>query len=162
MEPALRPLLPSPANLGADYDGARRVFLAPFLPDCLKAEGCFRAHLPAGPGPVHPGRDGFVPPTVGLLAAEMPANQKALLLAAIDRWVSIQPSEDAVRRMAEIEADLDGTFFAWTGIHDENARAYMRIQGPTLIIELASRGSRLGHYHTIYRNPTSEYGGLGP
>ena len=52
MEPALRPLLPSPANLGADDDGARRVFLAPLLPGCLKAEGCFRGNLPAGPGPV--------------------------------------------------------------------------------------------------------------
>ena len=38
----------------------------------------------------------------------------------------------------------------------------MRIQGPTLIIELASRGSSLGHYHTIYRDPTLEYGDLGP
>ena len=109
-----------------------------------------------------PGRDGFVPPTIGLLAAEMTANQKVLLLATIDRWVSIQPPEDAARRMAELEADLDRTYFAWTGISQENARAYMRIQGPTLIIELASRGGNLGHYHTIYREPTLEYGGVGP
>ena len=109
-----------------------------------------------------PGRDGFVPPTIGLVAAEMTADQKALLFAAIGRWVSIQPTEDAARRMAELEAALDRTHFAWTGTHDPNARAYMRIQGPTLIIELASRGGSLGHYHTIYRDPTSEYGGLGP
>lgn len=106
-----------------------------------------------------PGRDGLVPPTIGLSASEMTAEQKALLLAAIDRWVSIRPSEDAARRMAELEADLDRTYFAWTGTHDANARAYMRIQGPALIIELASRGSALGHYHTIYRDPTLEYGG---
>ena len=37
----------------------------------------------------------------------MTVNQKALLLAAIKEWVSIQPSENAVPRMAEIEADLD-------------------------------------------------------
>ena len=109
-----------------------------------------------------PGRDGFVPPEIGLVAAEMTANQQTLLLAAIDRWVSIQPSEDAVRRLAELEADLDRTYFAWTGNSDEDARAYMRIQGPTLIIELVSRGGKPGHYHTIYRDPTFEYGGLGP
>ena len=109
-----------------------------------------------------PGRDGFVPPEIGLVAAEMSASQKTLLLAAIERWVSIQPSEDAVRRMAELEADLDRTYFAWTGTSDEDARAYMRIQGPTLIIELVSRGGNPGHYHTIYRDPTLEYGGLGP
>ena len=109
-----------------------------------------------------PGRDGFVPPAIGLVAAEMTASQKMLLLAVIDRWVSIQPSKDAGRRMAELEAKLDRTYFAWTGTDEENARAYMRIQGPTLIIELASRGGKPGHYHTIYRDPTLEYGGLGP
>ena len=106
-----------------------------------------------------PGKDGVIPPTIGLSAGEMTANQKALLLTAINRWVSIQPSENAVRRMAELEADLDRTYFAWTGTHEVNARAYMRIQAPTLIIELVSRGGNPGHYHTIYRNPTSEYGG---
>ena len=109
-----------------------------------------------------PGMDGFVPPIIGLRASEMTASQKALLLAAIHRWVSIQPSDDAARRMAELEADLDRTYFAWTGGNHANARGYMRIQGPSLIIELASRGGSLGHYHTIYRNPTLEYGGLGP
>ena len=107
-----------------------------------------------------PGKDGVIPPTIGLRAGEMTANQKALLLTAINRWVSIQPSENAVRRMAELEADLDRTYFAWTGTGEVNTRAYMRIQGPTLIIELVSRGGNPGHYHTIYRNPTSEYGGL--
>ena len=107
-----------------------------------------------------PGKDGIIPPTIGLSAGEMTANQKALLLTTINRWVAIQPSENAVRRMAELEADLDRTYFAWTGTGEVNTRAYMRIQGPALIIELVSRGGNLGHYHTIYRNPTSEYGGL--
>ena len=107
-----------------------------------------------------PGKDGVVPPAIGLSAAEMTANQKALLLAAIDRWVSIQPSENAVLRMAELEADLDRTYFAWSGADEVNGKAYMVIQGPTLIIELVSRGGDPGHYHTIYRNPTLEYGGV--
>ena len=106
-----------------------------------------------------PGKDGVIPPTIGLNAGELTENQKALLLTAINHWVSIQPSENAVRRMAELEADLDRTYFAWTGTNEVNTRAYMRIQGPTLIIELVSRGGDPGHYHTIYRNPTSEYGG---
>ena len=91
----------------------------------------------------------------------MTATQKALLLAAIERWVLIQPAENAVRRMAEIADDLDRTYFAWSGTDKVNRRAYIRIQGPTLIIELVSRG-RLGHYHTINRIPTLEYGGFGP
>ena len=113
-----------------------------------------------------PGKDGVIPAAIGLSAAEMTANQKALLLAAIDRWVSIQPSENAARRMAELEADLDRTSFAWTGANEVDTSTYMIIQGPTLIVELLSRGGSVrsgrGHYHTIYRNPTLEYGGLGP
>lgn len=48
---------------------------------------------------------------------------------------------------------------------DVNTSTYMRIQGPTLIIEMVSTGGNVGdsatgagHDHTIYRNPTNEYG----
>ena len=98
----------------------------------------------------------------------MASDQKAMLLAAINQWVSIQPGENVVRRMAQIEAELDQTNFAWTGSNEANTPTYMIIQGPTLIIELLSTGGNVGrnasgqgHYHTIYRNPTLEYGGLG-
>ena len=41
-------------------------------------------------------------------------------------------------------------------------RTYYRIQGPRLIIEFATQGNAwaatAGHYHTIYRDPTNEYG----
>ena len=113
-----------------------------------------------------PGNDGVIPAAIGLRASEMTANQKALLLATIKQWVSIQPSEISVRRMAQIEADLNRTTFAWTGTNEVNTPTYMIIQGPTVIIELLSthgiiRGGQ-GHYHSVYRNPTSEYGGRGP
>ena len=109
------------------------------------------------------GNDGVIPPVIGLNAAQMTANQKALLLDTVKQWVSIQPAENAARRMAEIEADLDGTNFAWTGAKGVNTPTYMMIQGPTLIIEFLSTGGSVrsgrGHYHTIYRNPALEYGG---
>lgn len=112
-----------------------------------------------------PGKDGFVPPIIGLSTAGMTDEQKTLLLDAIAKWVTIQPDENAARRMTDIEAELDQISFAWTGGNDVNSPVYMRIQGPTLIIELLSTGgnvgqsaSGLGHYHTIYRNPTREYG----
>ena len=37
------------------------------------------------------------------------------------------------------------------------ASAYFRIQGPTLVIEYAPQGS-VDHIHTIYRDPTNDYG----
>jgi len=43
----------------------------------------------------------------------------------------------------------------------EAGRAYVRVQGPTVIIEYAPQ--RLGgdvtmHLHSIYRDPTNDYG----
>ena len=35
--------------------------------------------------------------------------------------------------------------------------AYFRIQGPTLVIEYAPQGN-VDHIHTIYRDPTNDYG----
>ncbi|SMN12526.1 hypothetical protein SPBRAN_1485 [uncultured Candidatus Thioglobus sp.] len=56
-------------------------------------------------------------------------------------------------------------YFAWYGEKDGTGDNYFRIQGP-LIIEMLSQADSvgastqgLGHYHTIYRNVTNEYGG---
>ena len=113
-----------------------------------------------------PGEDGTIPPEKGISASELNANQQALLLAAISEWVSIQPQENAVVRMAQIKSEMSRMKFCWTGSDGVNTPTYMRIQGPTLIIELLSTGGNVGesasgqgHYHTIYRNPTKEYGG---
>ena len=115
------------------------------------------------------GKVGVVPPAMGLSASEMSPDQRTLLLAAIEKWVAIQPAGAAARRMAEVEADLDRTRFAWTGSDAVNTPTYMRIQGPTLIVELLSTGGNVGanasgrgHYHTVYRNPKLEYGGTRP
>lgn len=112
-----------------------------------------------------PGDDGHIPRRLGIPVAEMSAGQRVVLLDAIRLWVEIQPDENAVRRMRSITAQLDQTHFAWRGTDEVNTPVYMRIQGPELIIELVSSGGNfgenargLGHYHTIYRDPTREYG----
>lgn len=112
-----------------------------------------------------PGKDGRVPELIGLAARDMTSRQRRSLMAMIRHWVAIQPDENAQQRMAEIEAELDAIHFAWIGTDEVNTPTYMRIQGPTLIIELHSNGGNfganargLGHYHTIYRNPNNEYG----
>ena len=113
-----------------------------------------------------PGQDGIIPPVIGLSASKLNQRQRSLLLRAIGKWVSIQPEENAHRRMVQLEEELDQISFAYTGSDRVNTATYMRIQGPTLIIELLSTGGNVGqsakgqgHYHTIYRNPTQEYGG---
>ena len=44
-----------------------------------------------------------------------------------------------------------------SGPTTNGSMAYFRIQGPTLVIEYAPQRS-LDHIHTIYRDPTSDYG----
>ena len=72
------------------------------------------------------------------------------------------PPAAATRRLAEIEAELGRLRFAWNGPFDASGSIYYRIQGPTLIVEFSVQGgigTNAGHYHSIYRNPTNEYGG---
>ena len=64
-------------------------------------------------------------------------------------------------RMAEIKANLSGTWFAWSGPTTNGMPAYYRIQGPTVVIEYAPQplgGDPTMHIHTIYRDPTNDYG----
>ena len=63
--------------------------------------------------------------------------------------------------MAEIEANIADTWFAWSGSTEDGKAAYFRIQGPTLVIEYAPQGmggDPTMHIHTIYRDPTNDYG----
>jgi hypothetical protein len=67
--------------------------------------------------------------------------------------------------LAEIKADLDNTWFAWSGptTHEsgKNGSAYYRIQGPKLVIEFSPQGvggDPTMHVHTMYPDPTNDYG----
>ena len=153
---------------GVDYEAVRDMHLSGYaVYTALNADQQALAEAGTIPEDVltGPGQDGTIPPVIGLSASEMDDDQKALLLATINEWVSIQPDENATPRMAELAEGLDEISFAWTGTDEVNTPTYMRIQGPTLIIEMLSTGGNVGdsaqgagHYHTIYRNPTKEYG----
>lgn len=64
----------------------------------------------------------------------------------------------AAAKMAEIKANLPKTYFAWSGTTKNGGLAYYRVQGPTVIIEYAPQQGDLDHIHTIYRDPTNDYG----
>jgi hypothetical protein len=112
-----------------------------------------------------PGQDGKTIQPEGLKASAMNEKQRAMLLDLVSEWAGIAEDAFAAPRMAEIKAGLDDTWFAWSGPTEheagKNGTAYYRIQGPKLVIEFAPQ--RLGgdltmHVHTIYRDPTNDYG----
>lgn len=112
-----------------------------------------------------PGQAGKQIQPEGLKASDMNAKQRAMLLTVISQWASIVNDAWAKTRMAEIEADLNETYFAWSGplTHEpgKNGSSYYRIQGPRLVIEFSPQGvggDPTMHVHTIYRDPTNDYG----
>ena len=110
-----------------------------------------------------PGKDGVIPDKEGSHVKDWTAPQRELLLAAMEEWVNLQPKENALARMGRLAKELDETYFLWMGPADGSDDNYFRIQGPSVVIELLWRGTvgveNKGHYHTIYRDPTNEYGG---
>ena len=111
-----------------------------------------------------PGQDGKKIAPEGLKASALNASQQAMLLDIIAEWAGILNQSSAAARMAEMKADLNETWFAWsgptTGQLGSNITAYYRVQGPHLVIEYAPQHDEpANHVHTIYRDPTNDYGG---
>lgn len=105
-----------------------------------------------------PGINYDFPNAKGLAGADLDAAQQELLLEAIELWVDDQDLEHAALRMAEIEADLDETYFYWIGDGTLTDRYYFRIQGPSVYIEWDCNDT-YDHVHAVYRNPVDDYGG---
>ncbi|HKD04683.1 MAG TPA: DUF3500 domain-containing protein [Bryobacteraceae bacterium] len=112
-----------------------------------------------------PGQDGKTIQPEGLKATNMNEKQKTLMLDVISEWANIVHESAAAARMAELKADINETWFAWSGPTDvtpgKNITAYYRIQGPHLVIEYAPQtlgGDPALHVHTMYRDPTNDYG----
>jgi hypothetical protein len=105
-----------------------------------------------------PLEDGKAIQPEGILASALSSAQQEQLLDLAHEWVGILNDEGAAQRMAEIRANLPKTYFAWSGATTNGGLAYYRIQGPTVVIEYAPQQGDLQHIHTIYRDPTNDYG----
>jgi hypothetical protein len=112
-----------------------------------------------------PGQDGKTIVPEGLKASAMTEQQRAMLLDVISEWAGIIHESAAAARMAQLTADINETWFSWSGpttaAPGKNITAYYRIQGPHLVIEYAPQtlgGDPALHVHTMYRDPTNDYG----
>ena len=112
-----------------------------------------------------PGQDGRVIQPEGLRASAMNDAQRAMLLDLISEWAGIIHESAAAARMAQLKADINESWFAWSGpttcAPGKSITAYYRIQGPHLVIEYAPQtlgGDPSMHLHTMYRDPTNDYG----
>lgn len=105
-----------------------------------------------------PGKDGQRIQPEGIPASSLSAAQQTMLWELVKEWSGIMTEAFAEPRMAEIRSHLSDTFFAWSGPTTNGSAAYFRVQGPTLVIEYAPQRDSVDHIHTIYRDPTNDYG----
>lgn len=108
-----------------------------------------------------PGRDGQMIQPEGIKGSALNERQQAMLIDLASEWTGILNDLMTRTKMAEMKKNIAETWFAWSGSTEEGKAAYFRIQGPTVLIEFAPQGmggDPTRHIHTIYRDPTNEYG----
>ena len=108
-----------------------------------------------------PGEDGKTIQPEGVKVSSLNADQQKLLLDLVRVRVGLLSEDDAAVKMAEIEANLAETWFAWYGPTTNGEAAYYRIQGPTLFLEYSPQsmgGAAIDHIHAMLRDPTNDYG----
>ncbi len=113
-------------------------------------------------------RDNLVLDYAGIPASELTAAQRKLLLEIVGEYVNNMSAGHAKVRMADVEKQLDRTYFAWIGTTGADAVFYYRIHSPVILIEfdhqtpVALEGPRVPgrrHIHTVVRTPNgNDYG----
>jgi hypothetical protein len=108
-----------------------------------------------------PGRDGQMIQPEGIPGSGLTEKQREMLLDLASEWTGMMREAVAKAKMDELKQHISETWFAWSGPTEKGSAAYFRIQGPTVIIEYAPQrlgGDPTKHIHTIYRDPTNDYG----
>jgi hypothetical protein len=110
-----------------------------------------------------PGEDGRTIENQGIAGSDLTVEQRSLLLTLMAHYGGLVNEEDAASRLAELEAELDDTWFAWYGPIDpaDGSGIYFRVTGPSIVIEYSGQqmgGDPTDHIHGIYRDPSNDYG----
>ncbi|MBM2619718.1 DUF3500 domain-containing protein [Actinoplanes sp. LDG1-06] len=99
---------------------------------------------------------------VGLPGSAMNAAQRAAFLDLIGEYGGLGAERFAAGRLAQLEAELPDTWFAWHGPTTPGSAAYFRVTGPHVVIEYSPQamgGDPAEHIHGVYRDPVNDYGG---
>ena len=115
--------------------------------------------------------DNIVLDYAGLTASELSADARKRLLDLIGIYVHNMREGHARVRMAEVEAHLDDTHFAWIGGTADDSVFYYRIHSPVILIEfdhqrpvgirhlVEGRAPIRQHIHAVVRTPNgNDYG----
>jgi hypothetical protein len=133
------------------------------LDDAQRARTVIAAEAPAdyrGPGTPQPPQEA----PAGLPAADMTADQKAILQSLLRCYAGHLADELAAARWQELEAaGLDRIHFAWLGAQQAGQPHAYRVQGPTFVLELVNyqsdpAGTPANHIHSVWRRLPADFG----
>ncbi|WP_345712654.1 DUF3500 domain-containing protein, partial [Kineococcus glutinatus] len=100
----------------------------------------------------------------GVKGSDLTAEQKELLLAAIETWVGDIDDTNAATILAKYESELDDTYVAYSGTTAmDQIGDYIRIDGPSVWIESSMQNGVVlegAHPHAVWRDKTTDYAGL--
>lgn len=140
------------------------VLRASIMPDTLPPE---LNHFIDGRMQAGAFKDNAVIPYAGVRADRLSDVQRRLLLGLIGTYVGWAQDDHAAVKMAEVEAHLDETYFAWMGASDGEGPFYYRAQSPVVLIEFDHHPGIVfdnlvptrHHIHTVIRTPNGgDYG----
>ncbi|MEU9888195.1 DUF3500 domain-containing protein [Sphaerisporangium sp. NPDC051011] len=113
-----------------------------------------------------PGKDWAFPATPeGIAVSSLSDRQRALVIAAITHYVQDIDDADAAAILKRYQGELDETYLSYSGSTSmTSAGDYVRIDGPSLWLEMVMDTPYTmdkPHPHAVWRDKTTDYGGLG-
>jgi hypothetical protein len=100
----------------------------------------------------------FTDAAKGVPATALDRGQRERLQALLGAYLNRVPETiSPIDRYTE-DAALDAVHFAWAGPIEPGAPHYYRIQGPRLLIEWDNTQTGANHAHSVWRDPTADFG----
>ncbi len=94
----------------------------------------------------------------GVPAAEFDAEQREMLRALLATYLDRAPVGVSPLARYYDDSALNAVHFAWAGPTAPGEPHYYRLQGPRLLIEWDNTQSNANHAHSVWRDPTSDFG----
>jgi hypothetical protein len=98
------------------------------------------------------------PAPVGVARGEMPAAQQAQLDAFVERFFGVFPEDAAAAQRVRLDAaGRDALHFAFVASDTPPGAFYVRVQGPTLLIEIDNTSDG-DHVHAVWHDLANDFG----
>jgi WD40 repeat protein len=97
--------------------------------------------------------------TVGIAASSLNADQQALVMEVIHKYLDTLPDLVAASHLNRLQAaGFESITFGWAGSLEERHPYYYRLQGPTFLMEHDNSRNGGTHIHSVWRDFAEDFG----